>query len=140
MKFTKTPTDTVFSNWLIEVENIINSRPLTHVSVGSEEEAVLTSNHFLLDLSSGIKPITSFDDSSAVLRNNWKTLHLYADQFWQKWLASYLPTLTHRSKWFVSQPPLKLGDLVLIVDDSACTRTAREQKDNRATGSKNRRN
>uniref|UniRef100_A0A182HML9 DUF5641 domain-containing protein n=1 Tax=Anopheles arabiensis TaxID=7173 RepID=A0A182HML9_ANOAR len=50
------------------------------------------------------------------VRNNCFRCSLH--QFWKKWLASYLPTLTRRSKWFETQPPLQLGDLVLIVDDA----------------------
>uniref|UniRef100_A0A182VT46 Integrase catalytic domain-containing protein n=1 Tax=Anopheles minimus TaxID=112268 RepID=A0A182VT46_9DIPT len=118
MQFTRTPSDAVFTNWLIEVEMIVNSRPLTQVPVENEEEAPLTPNHFILGSSAGTKPLSILDDSTACLRNNWKASQSYANVFWRKWVASYLPTLTRRSKWFQTQRTLKEDDLVLIVDDN----------------------
>ncbi|KAG4068395.1 hypothetical protein HA402_007915 [Bradysia odoriphaga] len=45
---TRTPTDQMLRSWLIEAENIVNSRPLTFVPIESEEQEALTPNHFIL--------------------------------------------------------------------------------------------
>lgn len=44
------PKEHVLHSLLIEAENIINSRPLTHLPVSPDEEEVLTPNHFLIGL------------------------------------------------------------------------------------------
>ena len=57
MHLPRTPTDEVLRNSLIEVENIINSRPLTYVPIENSESEALTPNHFLLGSSGGTKPL-----------------------------------------------------------------------------------
>ncbi|XP_055543571.1 uncharacterized protein LOC129729114 [Wyeomyia smithii] len=86
------PTDETLRNMLIEVENVINSRPLTYVPVDDPEAPVLTPNHFLLGSSSGLKPATILDDSALVLRRSWCASQVEANIFWRRWLRDYLPT------------------------------------------------
>jgi transposase InsO family protein len=45
---TLAPKEKVLFMLLSEAENIVNSRPLTHVSLGVDDVEALTSNHFLL--------------------------------------------------------------------------------------------
>jgi hypothetical protein len=40
------------------------------------------------------------------------------EQFWRRWVAEYLTTLRQRSKWIETQRSLRIGDLVLIVDNN----------------------
>jgi len=49
----------------------------------------------------------------------WKVSQYLADEFWARWIREYLPVLTKRSKWFEDQPSLKIGDIVIIIDDTA---------------------
>lgn len=110
------PTDEVLRSTLIEIENIVNSRPLTYVPVDDEAAPALTPNCFLLGSTNGSKPMVLYDDSSAGLRNTWKTSQMLANVFWRKWLAEYLPEITRRSKWFAPVRPIKVGDIVIVVD------------------------
>ncbi|XP_075157943.1 uncharacterized protein LOC142231210 [Haematobia irritans] len=112
------PTDELLLNMLIEVENIINSRPLAYVPVEEDNAEAITPNHFLVGSSSGMKPLSMCDDRGIVLRQNWLTSQQYGNIFWKKWLAEYLPSLTCRSKWHEKPKPLEKGDLVIIVDSS----------------------
>ncbi|XP_053692180.1 uncharacterized protein LOC128740643 [Sabethes cyaneus] len=111
------PSDEILRSMLIEIEMIINSRPLTHLSLDTESEPPLTPNHFLLGCSNGSKPSIAFDDRPMVLKQSWKMSQLYADVFWKKWVAEYLPTLTKRTKWFQPAKPIEEGQLALIVDN-----------------------
>jgi len=43
---------------LMGAQSIINSRPLTVVSLDSEDDSALTPNHLLMGSSNGYKPIT----------------------------------------------------------------------------------
>uniref|UniRef100_A0A182YQT0 Uncharacterized protein n=1 Tax=Anopheles stephensi TaxID=30069 RepID=A0A182YQT0_ANOST len=102
----------------IQFTRLITDAVLNDVPVDSEEEAPLTPHHFLLGSSSGVKPFLPPDDTTATLRNNWKTLQVYANLFWKKWVASYRPTLTRRTKWFQPCKPLQEEDVVVIIDEN----------------------
>lgn len=110
------PNEEILRSMMAEVENIVNSRPLTYVPIEDENMEALTPNHFLLGSSNGLKPLASYDDSEVVLRQCWLSSQQFAERFWKRWVAEYLPTLTCRTKWFERAKPLEVGDLVLVVD------------------------
>ncbi|KXJ79503.1 hypothetical protein RP20_CCG000608 [Aedes albopictus] len=116
MHLPRTPTDEVLRNGLIEVENTINSRPLTYVPIDNTESEALTPNHFLLGSSGGTKPLIPYDGSPATLVNSWKTSQIFANMFWRRWLREYLPSITRRSKWHYPVKPIQIGDVVIVVD------------------------
>ena len=102
---------------LVEAENIINSRPLTHVSLDHNDDEALTPNHFLIGSSGASLPPGRFVPSDVNLRKSWKVSQALADQFWQRWIREYLPTLTRRMKWHQHAEPVREGDIVIIVDE-----------------------
>ncbi|XP_073954216.1 uncharacterized protein [Choristoneura fumiferana] len=112
----RAPKEETFNTLLAEVENIVNSRPLTHVSVDPKSQETLTPNHFLLGSSSNLPHIGSFDDSEFYLKRQWRIAQRLADLFWKRWVKEVLPDLIPRKKWHVEQRPLQVGDLVLVVD------------------------
>lgn len=87
----------------MEVELIVNSRPLT--------------NHFLLGSSNGTKPFCSPDhiDYRMCLRQS----EMFANMFWRRFVKEMLPTLTRRGKWTQPCKAIEVGDIVLIVDENA---------------------
>ncbi|XP_053691247.1 uncharacterized protein LOC128739769 [Sabethes cyaneus] len=114
----KRPSDEVLRNLLSEVENTVNSRPLTHVPIDEDSGPALTPNDFLLGSSNGSKPLSILDDSGAILRQNWCTSQVLANQFWKRWVSDYLPEITRRTKWFRHSKPIAVGDIVVITDNS----------------------
>ncbi|XP_055527205.1 uncharacterized protein LOC129719820 [Wyeomyia smithii] len=112
------PSDEILRSMLMEIEMILNSRPLTDIPLDNDNEPPLTPNHFLLGSSNGSKPPIAFDDRSIVLKHSWRMAQLYADTFWKKWVDEYLPTLTRRTRWFQPVKPIAEGDLVLIADSN----------------------
>lgn len=112
----KVLSDEVLKNLLIEIENVVNSRPLTHVPVDDDSGPALTPNHFLVGSSNGAKPLVNIDDSRYALRQNMCTSQILANTYWKRWLTDYLPEITRRSKWFQSTKPIMIGDIVVIVD------------------------
>lgn len=114
----RSPCDELLSSMLIEVENIVNSRPLVYVPVDEDTDEALTPNHFLVGSSSGMKPMSVCSDNDILLKKSWLTSQQYANIFWKKWLTEYLPSLTCRTKWYDRTKPLCQGDLVIIVDPS----------------------
>ncbi|XP_075150659.1 uncharacterized protein LOC142224757 [Haematobia irritans] len=115
---TRSPSDELLRSMFIEIENVVNSRPLVYVPLDEDSSEALTSNHFLLGSSSGMKPLISCDDAGITLKQNWRISQQYANIFWRKWVLEYLPTLTCRTKWHEKQKPLQQGDLVIVVDPS----------------------
>lgn len=110
-------TEEILRNLLSEVENTINSRPLTHVPVDDESAEALTPNHFLLGASNGTKPLTTLVEfDGATLRKNFCLSQVMANIFWKRWITDYLPDITKRTKWFCPTKPIAIGDIVIIVD------------------------
>ena len=55
-------------------------------------------------------------------QENWRQTLLtqaLADQFWMRWRREYLPSLLHRVKWSEERRNLKVGDVVLMLEESA---------------------
>ena len=102
-----------------EVEAVLNSRPLTHVSDDPTDLEPLTPNHFLLGRPSP-KQITSVElNIRSAPRQRWKQVQALTNQFWDRWSREYLVTLTTRSKWHSTKDTPKTNDMVMLLDKNA---------------------
>ena len=108
-------TDETLRTFLVEVEKILNDRPITPVSSDPHDLDALTPNHILLLRRNPCSPPDVFDESDK-FKARWKLVHLLADEFWQRLTKEYLPTLQERQKWLRQQPNFQVGDLVLMAD------------------------
>ncbi|XP_055585267.1 uncharacterized protein LOC129738106 [Uranotaenia lowii] len=85
----------------------------------AEEKEALTPNHVLLGSSSGVKqPSLEPLDEVLVLKNAWNQVQHQADMFWRRWVREYMPELTRPTKWLAETRPVRVGDLVIIVDEA----------------------
>ncbi|XP_062704039.1 uncharacterized protein LOC134286443 [Aedes albopictus] len=109
---TRRLSDEVLRNMLTEVENTVNSRPLTYVPVDDESAPALTPNHFLIGSSNGVKPLCTIDDSGEALRQCWRLSQVQANRFWKRWINDYLPEITRRTKWFTDTKPIQDNDVI----------------------------
>jgi hypothetical protein len=117
---TLAPTEEVLFTLLSEAENIVNSRPLTQVSLGVDDEEALTPKHFLLRASNPLPRPGEFSDDELHLRAQWRLAQRLRDKFWSRWIREYLPTLQVRRRWASDAgSQVKAGDLVLIVDSNS---------------------
>ena len=111
-------TDEMLSTLMCEVENILNSRPLTSCSADVDDLEALTPNH-LLRLNTEVSfPPGLFDHKDLYSRRRWRQVQYLADLFWSRWRKEYLPSLQQRQIWFSSNRTHKIGDLVLVVDEN----------------------
>jgi Family of unknown function (DUF5641) len=111
------PREETLQTFMTEAENTVNSRPLTHVSIDPDDPESLTPNHFLRGTSGhAASPIGEFADDDFFLPKQWRISQRLADLFWKRWIREYLPSLTRRDKWHQEMKPVKIDDLVLIVD------------------------
>ncbi|XP_062702726.1 uncharacterized protein LOC134285619 [Aedes albopictus] len=116
---TRNPDDETLLTLMIEAEGIVNSRPLTCVPLDAESEAALTPNHFLLLSSQGVThPPEVIPDRPESLRTNWRLITNLVNQFWNRWVREYLPTIAGRTKWYEDSKEPEIGDLAIIVDPS----------------------
>ena len=104
---------------LAEIEAVLNSRPLTHVSTCHEDLEALTPFHFLIGRASPNLPPGIFEVQDLSCRRRWRQAQTMCDHFWRRWRKEYLPTLSVRHKWKTEQRNLKTGDLVIVVQDNA---------------------
>jgi hypothetical protein len=102
---------------LIEAENMVNSRPLTHIPIEHQDNEPLTPNHFLLGPLGGDIAAEPFDEEVTVTRKQWKISQQIAQHFWKRWINEYLPTLCKRRKWQARSEPVKTNDIVIITDE-----------------------
>ena len=104
----------------IEIEEMLNSRPLTIVSDDPSNGIPLTPNHFLK--LQGQESIPSFPTSTDVaqkLRHSFELRNQLLQAFWKRWTAEYLQQihLWRQSKKIGSFLP-SVGDLVLIKEEA----------------------
>ena len=103
---------------LVEVECIINSRPLTFPSSDPNDLDPLTPNHILTMKAKVVMPPPGcFQRSDMYLRKRWRRIQYLANLFWSRWRKEYLQSLQKRSKWSDVERNLHVGDVVLIMDD-----------------------
>ncbi|CAG7667006.1 unnamed protein product, partial [Allacma fusca] len=119
----RVPREDVLRTLLVEAESLVNSRPLTFVSVDPDDPESLTPNHFLLGKNNLVSSPGIFTDDDVRLRNHWKFTQRLADYFWCRWVKEFLPTLTRRTKWFNRVDPIQVGDSVVIADPNAARGT-----------------
>ena len=92
---------------LVEVEMVLNSRPLTFVGDNLDDGEVLTPSHFLIGRKVMSKSALSHDTHKSVdLVQKWEAQNDALDEFWSFWTLVYLRNLPP-FKGSVSKNPLK---------------------------------
>jgi hypothetical protein len=110
------------STLLKEVEEMVNSRPITFISDDHTEPMPLTPAHFLIGERPMGLPETEECDANHIDKN--KLTRLFKNQetlkasLKQRWIKEYLIELNAASKWFKKQSPIEVGEVVLISDDN----------------------
>lgn len=92
----KAPREETLRSALIEVENLINSRPLCYTSEDINNPSVITPNMLLRNSNRAVSSLPSQFDC----RKQWTISQAIAEEFWSKWLKAYLPTISLRRKWY----------------------------------------
>jgi hypothetical protein len=110
-------TETVLRTVLIEIEDAINSRPLTYNSSDPNDFTAITPNNFLRSSSNLCLP-GQIHESEMCSRKRWRQSQVLADHLWKRWLKEYLPSLNIRSKWTKDVRDLQINDLVMLMDDT----------------------
>lgn len=112
----QTVTEEVLRTVLIEIEGIMNSKPLGYVSSDIPDPDPVTPNTLLMGRPDTSLPQIVYRESEMLSRRRWRHSQVLADQFWKKFIRNYLPDLQCRQKWQTETPDLQVGSVVMIVD------------------------
>ena len=111
-----------YQTLLIEIEEMLNTRPLTVVSDDVDNGIPLTPNNFLKPV--GHETIPTFPlstDANEKLRKSLQRRNNLLSDFWKRWLAEYLNQLhLWRQRKQLGQFLPSVGDLVLVKEN--CSR------------------
>jgi hypothetical protein len=103
-----------FRTAVSSVMSILNMRPISPYGQ-SNDDVILTPNHFLIGQVSGmIFPANS--DTNLTHRERYKFVVSLVDQFWARFLKEMLAKLQPRQKWSLQQPDLTVDTTVLEID------------------------
>ncbi|XP_062588283.1 uncharacterized protein LOC134249947 [Saccostrea cucullata] len=111
-------SDEGLSTLFCEVEAILNGRPITEMSEDVRDVDALTPNHLLLLRPGERFPPGLFDKKDNYVRRRWRQIQYLADIFWARWKNEYLQLLQKRQKWTQPTRNMKVGDIVLVMDNS----------------------
>ncbi len=109
-------TESVLHTTLIEVEGILNSKPLAYISSDLADLDPVTPNMLLMERPDSSLPQAIYCASDLLGKRKWCHRQILADQFWSAFIRSYLPKLQVRQKWKTDKENLDLGQVVMLVD------------------------
>lgn len=111
--YTYEETETI----LVEIEAVLNSRPLCPVTNDPDDLSVLTPGHFIIG-----EPLLS-PPRPSLLEVHPNRLGIYnqisqrVEHFAKRWKKEYLSTLQYRRKWMRQCENVEVGDMVIVKDD-----------------------
>ena len=106
------------NTFVIEVEGILNSRPLTPMSTDPNDLSVLTPGHFLIGDALTSLPEANFIVTPNNRLFNWQHIQKIRQHFCTRWSKEYLNELNIRQKWKTGQHGIKEGTIVLLKEEN----------------------
>lgn len=106
----------VLETVLVEIEGILNSKPLGYTSSDIADPDPITPNSLLMGRPDSSLPPVVYPESELVSRRRWRHSQVLADHFWRHFLRFYLPGLQSRQKWQGDTSNVQVGTTVMIVD------------------------
>ncbi|XP_063915021.1 uncharacterized protein LOC135131281 [Zophobas morio] len=104
---------------LVQIEAVLNSRPLFSASPDPNDLNALTPGHFLV-----LEPLSSPpDEDVSTLKlnrlNRWQLIQRCQRDFWKRYQTEYLHTLQQRTKWCKVEQGPQINSVVVIRNDNA---------------------
>ncbi|GFW16478.1 DUF5641 domain-containing protein [Trichonephila clavipes] len=98
---------------IVQIERILNFRPLTPLSSDTDDFQVLTPDHFQIGKPINAIPEPNKTDKVDNLLNKWQKTQTFVQTIWKIWQNGYLSHLLQRTKWMLKQPNILPGMMVL---------------------------
>ncbi|XP_029177719.1 uncharacterized protein LOC114945619 [Nylanderia fulva] len=100
---------------LSEIEAILNSRPITPLSVDPNDLCYHGPGHFLVGTALNSFPCRDFCEINENRLLRWQRVEQLRQHFWRRWSSEYLGSLQERSKWKQNSGiQLRVNQLVLV--------------------------
>ncbi|XP_039760333.1 uncharacterized protein LOC120633963 [Pararge aegeria] len=103
---------------LIQVECLLNSRPLTILSSDPAEPSALTPSHFLHTAPLFSLPAPDVNPDKINLVDRYSLIDKMVQSFWNRWRMEYLHGLQVRLKWNTPSVPITPGTVVVVINDN----------------------
>ncbi|XP_076301775.1 uncharacterized protein LOC143219850 [Lasioglossum baleicum] len=108
-----------FNSLIIQIEAILNSRPIIPISSDPNDLIALTPGHFLIGDSLTNLPECDLTEVAANRLSLWQHIQQVKQHFWKRWHTDYLHELHTRNKWHrQDSSQMKVGTLVTIQEDN----------------------
>lgn len=110
-------TEEVLRTILIEVDGLLNSRPLGYIlwDVGDPDPVTPNSLPMGQHISSLLQVV--YSESDLLNRKRWRHSQILSDHFWKHLIHNFLPTLQTHPKWNQERENITVGTVVLIADE-----------------------
>ena len=105
------------NTFIIQIEAILNSRPITAMANDPNDLRPLTPAHFLIGTHMEQIP-QGCKGKDISMNQRFNLLEKLKSSFWSSWHRDYLVTLQIRKKWLSAGPKFAVGDLVLLAEDN----------------------
>ncbi|GFU88073.1 integrase catalytic domain-containing protein [Trichonephila clavipes] len=102
---------------IIQIEGILNSRPLVPLSDNINEYEVLTPGHFIIGRPISAIPEPAILDISDNRLSRWQYTRKCVQTIWKRWKNDYLNYLQQRNKWQFEKNNVAVGCLVLLKEN-----------------------
>ncbi|XP_011879940.1 PREDICTED: uncharacterized protein LOC105568687, partial [Vollenhovia emeryi] len=102
------------NTFTIEIEGILNSRPISYISSDPNDPLVLTPAHCLIGRPLINMPEPNLSSVPANRLSTWQHISKVRQDFWSRWSLEYLNELQIRRKWIKDEPNLNIGSIVLL--------------------------
>ncbi|GFX55401.1 integrase catalytic domain-containing protein [Trichonephila clavipes] len=106
-----------FETIIIQIEGILNSRPLVPLSDNINEYEVLTPGHFIIGRPISAIPEPAILDISDNRLSRWQYTTKCVLTIWKRWKNDYLNHLQQRNKWQFEKNNVAVGCLVLLKEN-----------------------
>ncbi|CAG9131206.1 unnamed protein product [Plutella xylostella] len=102
---------------LVQIEGILNSRPITPLSSDPSDLIPLTPSHFLIGRTCTMLPAAPVEDKPISSLTRFKRIEQLKAHFWNRFYKEYISELQQRNKWRTIGEQPQTGELVLVKDD-----------------------
>jgi len=110
-----------FNTILVQIEGILNRRPLTAVSATASDCEALTPASILYPAFASHQSCVITPENDERSTTDWRSAFRKAqarvNAFWKTWAKDYLSLLHTRSRWRKTNDDVKPNELVLVVDE-----------------------
>ncbi|XP_013181006.1 PREDICTED: uncharacterized protein LOC106127472 [Papilio xuthus] len=103
---------------LVQIEAVLNSRPLTPLSADPSDLLPLTPGHFLIGRPLTALPAGCYEHHATGRLSRYQHLEHLRQHFWSRWSKEYISELQLRTKWRSNLNPLQEGVLVILKEDN----------------------